>query len=141
SGDTAAHIEEALEQLRELGSHLGEEIAVALTVGDDGNPGAPLVMAEVVDDAGFDELVDAQVARINAESGGQHVRRITDPSQATGGGAGGNGHDLLYLWHTPDGLFAASTSGARLAELARGGGFAGSPLHQRLAEIYRDGTG
>src|SRR6185436_15743300 len=52
SGDTAAHIEEALEQLRELGSHLGEEIAVALTVGDDGNPGAPLVMAEVVDDAG-----------------------------------------------------------------------------------------
>jgi hypothetical protein len=47
---------------------------------------------------------------------------------------------VLYLWHRADGLFAASTSGARLAELERGG-FAGSSLHGRLAEIYRDGTG
>jgi hypothetical protein len=138
----AAHIADALEQLRELGSHLGEEIAVALTVDGDGDPGDPLVLAEVVDDSGFDELVDAQVTRINAEAGGEHARRITDPSQATDGA---DGDGVLYFWHTPDGLFAASTSGARLAELEGGaagaGGFAGSKLHQRLAEIYQDGTG
>ena len=84
---------------------------------------------------GFDELLDAQIARINAEAGSEHVRRIDDPSQATGG------EGVLYLWHSPDGLLAASTSAARLADLEGGGGFAGSALHQRLAEIYRDGTG
>ena len=137
-GGTDAHIEEALEQLRELGSHLGEEIAVALVVADDGKPGDPLVMAEVVDAAGFDQLLDAQIARINAEAGDEHVRRIDDLSQATGN----DSDDVLYLWHTPDGLLAASTSGARLADLdSAGGGFAGSSLHQRLAEIYSDGTG
>jgi hypothetical protein len=133
-GDTETHLEDALEQLRELGSHLGGEIAVSLAVGDDGEPGEPLVMAEVLDAAGFDALVDAHVARINAEIGSEHVRRIDDPSQATD-------DEVLYLWHSPDGLFAASTSGRRLAELAAGTSFAGSDLHARLSEIYRDGTG
>jgi ferric-dicitrate binding protein FerR (iron transport regulator) len=136
---TTEHVSDALEQLRELGSHLGEEIAVSLAVDGDNDPGDPLIMAEVVDASGFDELLDAMIARINAEAGGQHLRRIVDPSQAA---AAGDDDDVLYLWHSPDGLLAASTSPARLAELALGaGGFAGSGLHQRLADVYRDGTG
>jgi hypothetical protein len=140
AGDgAAAHVAEALEHLRELGAHLGEEIAVALVVddgvvGDDGSHGAPLVFAEVVDAAGLDALIDAHVERINAEAGGEHLRRVDDPSQATGEG-------VLYLWLSPDGLFAASPSGALLAELASGGGFASRTLHERLAEIYQGGTG
>jgi len=142
AGGADAHIADALEHLRELGSHLGEEIAVAVAVDAAGEPGEPLVMAEVVDGAGFDALVDAQVARINAEAGGERLRRIDDPSRATGDGDGdGDGDGVLYLWHTRDGLFAASTSAARLAELTSGGGFAGSALDARLREIYRDGTG
>jgi len=134
-GADATRVAGALEHLREFGSHLGEEIAVAVAVDATGEPGAPLVLAEVVDGAGFDALVDAEAARINAEAGVERLRRIDDPSQAAAG------EGVLYLWHAPDGLFAASTSAARLGELAQGGGFAGSSLHARLTEIYRDGTG
>jgi hypothetical protein len=135
---TARHISEALEQLRELGSHLGEEIAVAIVIDPDSRSGEPLVMAEVIDAAGLEALLDEQIARINAEAGGQHVRRIDDPSQATGT----DSDDVLYLWLSPDGLLAASNSAARLVELdTGGGGFAGTALHERLADVYRDGTG
>jgi hypothetical protein len=141
---TAEHVTAALEQLRELGSHLGEEIAVVFVLGENGdsNEAEPLVMAEVIDAAGFDELLDAHIAQINAEGSGEHVRRVDDPSQIAGAG-GADRDDVLYLWLSPDGLLAASTSGPRLAELARGGGggFAGTGLHQRLADVYRNGTG
>ncbi|MCM2268999.1 MAG: FecR domain-containing protein [Thermoanaerobaculia bacterium] len=133
-GADAARISETIDHLREFGSHLGEEIAVAVAVDATGEPGAPVVFAEVADAAGFDALVDAEIARLNAEAGAEKLRRVADPSQAAAG------EGVLYLWHSADGLFAASTSAARLAELAAGG-FAGSTLHGRLAAIYRDGTG
>ena len=134
AGADAARIADTLDHLREFGSHLGEEIAVAVGVDSAGEPGAPLVFAQVVDAAGFDELLDAEIARLNAEAGAERLRRVGDPSAADAG------EGVLYLWHGADGLFAASTSPTRLAELASGG-FAGSALHGRLTEIYRDGTG
>jgi hypothetical protein len=134
-GADAARIAEALDHLREFGSHLGEEIAVAVAVDATGEPGDPLVFAEVVDARGFDALLDAEIARLNAEAGAERLRRVDDPAQATAGDG------VLYLWHSTDGMFAASTSATRLADLAGGGGFAGSSLHGRLVEIYRDGTG
>jgi len=134
SGGEAAKISDALAHLRDFGSHLGDEIAVAVGVDATGEPFDPVVFAEVADARGFDELVDAEIARLNAEAGAARIVRVDDPSQV----AAADG--TLFLWRSADGLFAASPSPARLAELA-GGGFAGSALHGRLVEIYRDGTG
>jgi hypothetical protein len=132
-GDDAARVTDALAHLRDFGSRLGEEIAVALAVDERGNPGAPLLLAEIVNVRGFDALLDAEIARVNVEAGAERLRRVADPAQAAG-------TEGLLLWTTPDGLLAASPSAERLRAFAAGG-FAGSAFHRRLGEIYAEGTG
>ena len=140
-GGKADEISAALEELRAVGGRLGPEVAIALEAGRQHGPEAPVVLAEVVDARGFEALLDREIARLNETPGGPAVRRVADPSAPVAPAE----HELL-IWLAPDGLLAASPSAARLAEVERAlaaggrGGFAGTPLHGRLAELYAGGV-
>ncbi|HSM14152.1 MAG TPA: hypothetical protein VLA66_08790, partial [Thermoanaerobaculia bacterium] len=132
-GAHGAEVRTALEELRRFGERLGPEVVVALGRGADGEPGEPLVLAEIADPRGFAELVDEEIARINAESAeGPVVVRVEGP----GPDADSRG---LAVWLAPGDLLVASPSRARLAAVGEPG-FADSRFHARLAEAYRDGA-
>lgn len=130
----------AIERLRDLGSGLGEEIAVAVALDAQGEPSTPVVMAEVID-RGFASALDAEIARLEAQiaagGAGAHLRRVASPAEATTDGG-------LLIWLVDDLVVASpSADGLRAVEsaLASGSGFAGTPLHGRLAEVYAGGAG
>jgi ferric-dicitrate binding protein FerR (iron transport regulator) len=138
---------EVIERLRGFGSHLGEEVVIAVPVGqaqaaaEDEDLAAPVVLAEIARPASFPDVLAAEVARLEAESGGKAELVIVD-DPATAAPAG---ECELYLWADGD-LFAASPSLELLRQVAavrRGGAsaFAGTDFHARLTEAYREGAG
>ena len=123
-GDAAAHIEDAFEQLRELGSRLGEEIAVALVVDDDGRARRP------AGDGGGRRSPPASMSWSTRRSRGSTPRRAASTCAASTIRRRRPAARTCSTSGTrPTDCSAASTSAARLAELDGGGGFAGSALH------------
>jgi len=136
-----AELENALDHLRQLGEQLGDEIAFALEAAD-GDEDAPLFLAEARDAAALSALLDAEIARLNAElaeEGGRLVR-IADPRTAAA-----LPEHALAVWLAGD-LLAASPRLDRLAALAAAldsgaRPFVGTPFHARLASVYGEGAG
>lgn len=134
-------LRDLLERVAALGTHLGEEIVVTVSLNDQGSPEAPLFLAEVANPAGFAAVLASEVERLNAaSSSGAHLRIISDPATA----AAGDGSELL-LWHAGD-LFAATPSLAELQALAvrlaapGSNPFVASDFHRRLEESYSQGA-
>lgn len=140
SPETAAEIRAALGDLRDLGSHLGDEIAIALPLAADDKPGVPLLLAEVRSSAGLAEAIDQEIARLQSRAPEPlHLTRVEDPATAN------PGDDVLVLWVAPGDVLAASPSILALRELQislRDGqsAFVSTPFHQRLAAAYADGV-
>ncbi len=116
-------------------------MSVALDAAGDGGS-APLLLAEVRDAATFSELLDAEIARLDAEAGTASGRlvRVADPRTAPP-----LPEHALAIWLADD-VVAASPRLDRLAglagELASGAQpFAGTPFHGRLAAAYAEGAG
>jgi len=134
-------IADGIRRLHDLGAALGDEIGVAVGFDAAGGTTQPLLLAEVRDAAGFDGVLDAEIARINAEAGDREpIRRVDDPATASGDGK------TLLVWRPSPDLVVASPDADRLravaAEIASGSNpFVGSRLRQRLAETYAGGTG
>ncbi|HLF57302.1 MAG TPA: FecR domain-containing protein [Thermoanaerobaculia bacterium] len=138
-GESARHLAEAVAELGEFGAHLGGELAIAVAFDGARHGEAPLLLAEIADGRGFDELLDGEIARVNDHAQKTVLVRIADPASAS------PVEGAILVWRAADDLLAASPSAARLAELGAaldtGGGFAGTPLHARLAEVYSRGAG
>lgn len=136
---TADEIRAALDDLRDFGSHLGDEIAVALPASGEGKPGEPLLLAEVSSSSRLAEAIDQEIARLASHLGDpQRLVRIENPAAAQ------PDEHRLFIWLAPGDVLAASPSIARLRELAATiaaghGAFAESAFHQRLAAAYADG--
>jgi hypothetical protein len=142
SAETAEEVRQALGDLRDLGAHLGAEIAVALPRNGSGDvhSSAPLLLAEVTSPASFSAALDEEITRLQTKNPeAAHLRRIEDPSQLTAA------EDGFMVWVSPAGVVGASPSAERLralqAALATGGsGFAATPFHARLAAAYAEGV-
>ena len=157
--------EQAWARVREFGSHLGEEIVVSAEMDAKGEPNGVLVLGEVKNAASFRTYLDGQLARFASESGNElNVRIIDDPMTATVAGTSTAAtvnskaktkdapakntatKSELFVWIHND-IFAASPQIERLRMLATtlnapgANRFAGSPFHQRINDIYRDGAG
>jgi len=131
--ERGAEIRSALEELRRFGARLGPEVVIALGRGGSGEPGEPVLLAEIADRSGFEAFLDDEIAHLNAESGdGERIRRVESPS--VGGEFRG-----LTVWIAPGDLLVATPSTARLAAIATGG-FESSPFHVRLREAYAGGA-
>ncbi len=133
-------IEETLSRIRAFGQQLGGEVVVAVAGDGDGRPKAPIFLAEVTDEASFLNVLQAETARINAETGHGLLVIVSDPATAVPAAI-----DALYL-HESGGIFAASPSLDLLREFdqaraAGASGFVGTPLYARLREAYGQGVG
>jgi ferric-dicitrate binding protein FerR (iron transport regulator) len=124
-----------IEKIGALGANLGDEVAVAFNAGDDqnGKDHAPVLLAEVTNEAAFRATVEQELAG----QGGKHpIRFIDDPATA------GADDDALLVWLN-NGLMVASPSAEEIRKIAAGGNnaFTSGSFYGRIAQDYRDGAG
>lgn len=156
-GDGPGINEQTMARVLEFGSHLGEEIVVSAEMDAKNEPKSVLVLGEIKNAASFRTYLDGQLGRITNElDDTAKVRIIDDPLTATvtnspaaaktAGAKDAANRSELFVWIHND-VFAASPQIESLRGLATtinaGGGtrFAGTPFHQRINDIYRDGAG
>lgn len=136
SSENEARFHEMIERVGALGRNLGDEVAVAV-----GPHGQPVLYAQVTGPA-FAATLAQEIAAINQKAGHEVIRLVADPAHP---GTSGDGHDVLLAW-VGNGHFVASPDAARLVQVAgnaQGGAnpFAASTFHQKIAQVYADGTG
>ncbi|HEU4433008.1 MAG TPA: FecR domain-containing protein, partial [Pyrinomonadaceae bacterium] len=137
------NMDQVVETIRQFGSYLGEEIAVSVSVDEKGEPGEPLVLAELKNSTGFREFIEQQVAKYsNDPKANAKLVFVEDPKTAVADGSG----EHLYLW-IQNNQFAASPKLKQLQDLQgviAGGGqssFTATPFRNRIAQVYQDGAG
>jgi FecR-like protein len=155
SGHKGPSLDEVIGSIREFGDYLGDEIAVSVSMDEQGNPVAPLVLAELKNSAGFQQFVEQQVAKFALSSQGKpSIRFIDNPlsesmtatTTTTTTAEPGKQKEELYVWVQKD-IFAASPKMNQLQDLARvvqGGtvsSFTSTPFHNRVAQLYQEGAG
>ncbi|MHB8735704.1 MAG: FecR domain-containing protein [Terriglobales bacterium] len=143
-GGHNAEMDAAMQRLRTLGGYLGDEVAVGANLDATGRPLGPLVLTTLKDGSGLRNYVESQAG---AAGHGPKPEFIDNPLALppdTASLTPAPPH-TLYLWEHGD-LLAASPRLAVLQQFALGlqvpgSGFVHSPLHDRIAEVYRQGTG
>jgi len=155
SGHKGPKLDEVIGSIREFGDYLGDEIAVSVSMDQQGNPVAPLVLAELKNSAGFQQFVEQQVAKFADNSQGKPAIRFIDnplseslmtTTTTTTAADPGKQKEELYVWVQKD-IFAASPKINQLQDLARvvqGGtvsSFTSTPFHDRVAQLYQEGAG
>jgi predicted anti-sigma-YlaC factor YlaD len=130
-------LSEMIDHVRVLGSHLGDEIAVAVT-GSRSGPEDVMVLADVRNPSG----VLAEINTIARSSSGNTIRVLTDPAQLASfrgneqGPVAYIGGSVLVLASSPRAVYdviVAQRSGAS--------GFSARPFYSSLAQAYSKGAG
>ncbi|MGI8838670.1 MAG: DUF3352 domain-containing protein, partial [Pyrinomonadaceae bacterium] len=145
SGHHGPNVDQVINSIREFGDYLGDEIAVSVSLDENHEPGAPVVLAELKNANGFRPFLEQQIAKFAGKTTDRpDIRFVDDPLTATASGE--KGKKQLFVWIQND-LFAASPDlpqVQRLANVVQKGGtnsFASSPFHNRIAEVYKQGAG
>jgi ferric-dicitrate binding protein FerR (iron transport regulator) len=134
-----AGVNKAIETVRELGAFLGPELVVAISRDASGAPGAPVVLAEVKDAAGFRSSLESHVASLAKASDAAGLRIVEDAAAIDNGSA-------LSVLIRGD-LVAVSPHGDALRSVASVAGtpetnaFRATPFYTRLATEYQAGVG
>ncbi|HLE62131.1 MAG TPA: hypothetical protein VI750_03275, partial [Pyrinomonadaceae bacterium] len=145
------NMDQVIDTIRHFGDYLGEEIAVSVSMDEKGEPGAPLVLAELKNGGGFRQIFEQQISKFEANAtsttGRPQINFLEDPLTTNAvASAPGKKNDVLYVWIQNE-LFAASPNLTKLQNVARlmqtsgSSGFTSAPFHERIAQVYRDGAG
>ena len=131
---------QAIDLVREFGSYLGDEIVIAAAANPKGSgePGEPVVLAEVKDGGAFRSFLEGQLEKLGSER--RHARIIDDPMNIAS-----EGKDEFSIWITGN-LVAVSPRQEQLQSLAtrvrqNAKPFASTPFYAQIANLYRDGAG
>jgi hypothetical protein len=141
----AQNMDQVVETIQQFGSHLGDEIAVSVSIDEKGEPGEPLVLAELKNSDGFRQVLEQQIAKYSGDPNQTAIKFVENPLTAVSD-AGDTKREKLNVWIQND-LFAASPKLEKLQQLATvvaGGGtssFAGTPFRNRIAQVYQEGAG
>lgn len=92
-GEGAAKRSEIVNKIAELGQYIGNEIAVSAAITAQGNPGNPLVVADLTNPAGFRSSLEQQVSA--SASQGLTIDIIDNPATAATASV-----NTLYVWIT-----------------------------------------
>ncbi|HKO63122.1 MAG TPA: FecR domain-containing protein [Pyrinomonadaceae bacterium] len=140
------NVDQVMGTIKEFGDYLGDEVAVSVSMDEKGEPGSPLVLAELKNSAGFQQFIEQQMAKFN-EKGRPPVRFVSDPLTATAAAAEpGKKNEELFVW-IQNNLFAASPKLNQLQALVgvvQGGGrssFTATPFHAHVSQLYQQGAG
>src|SRR5215467_3345288 len=141
----AQNMDQVVETIRQFGSVLGDEIAVSVSMDDQGRPGEPLVLAELKNSQGFRQFLEQEIAKYSGDKKGQpEIRFIENPATAVPPSEGKR--EDLYVWIQGD-LFAASPELRQLQNVATAIGngsvssFTATPFRNRIAQVYQEGAG
>src|SRR5678815_2687928 len=92
----AQNMDQVVETIRQFGSYLGDEIAVSVSMDEKGEPGEPLVLAELKNSTGFREFIEQQIAKYsNDPKATAKLVFVEDPKTADVVDPIG---DHLYVW-------------------------------------------
>lgn len=139
----AQNMDKVVETIRQFGSHLGDEIAVSVSMDEQGKPGDPLVLAELKDAAGFRAVLEQEIAKL---AGNDRPEIVFVENPLTAVDTNTTKKEKLHVW-IQNNLFAASPKLAQLQQLATviaGGGsssFTATPFRSRIAQVYQSGAG
>ncbi|HEX2165038.1 MAG TPA: FecR family protein, partial [Thermoanaerobaculia bacterium] len=133
----AAHIEDALARLTDLGGQLGDEVVVTFGARGEGEGGESLlVLAEVANPDAFADALAAEAARHDGDD--DELVIVRDLAELSGD------EDGLVVWVSDAGWMAAGgrerLDAFAAAAAAGGSGFADGELGQAVARAYADGT-
>ncbi len=138
------NMDQVVETIRQFGSYLGDEIAVSVSMDDKGEPGEPLVLAELKNSDGFRQFLEQEIAKYaGGKKGGPEIQFVENPATVT---ANGDKQDKLYVWIQAN-LFAASPKLQQLQNLAMvmasgsTSSFTATPFRNRIAQVYQEGAG
>jgi ferric-dicitrate binding protein FerR (iron transport regulator) len=131
---------QAIDLLREFGSHLGDEIVIAASANakGTGEPEEPVVLAEVKDGGAFRGFLEGQLDKLGSEK--KHARIVDDPAFASAAGK-----DEFFIWIAGN-VVAVSPRQDSLKGLATrmrsdAKPFSATPFYAQIANLYRDGAG
>ncbi len=129
-------LDQVIADMSTMSGYLGDEMVVSASLGANGRPGQPVIMAELKQ-AGFEAFAQAEVAKLSAGAHAQHLRIVTDPSAI--GVIAPEQCVLLILPH----LVALSTNAAALQQLAAGTPtqFPSTQFGQQIVDAYGAGVG
>ena len=148
SNERGHNVDQVMGTIREFGDYLGDEIAVSVSIDGNGDPVAPLVLAELKNSAGLQQFLEQQVAKYAGNQQGRpEIRFVADPASETPAAViPGKKVNELFVWIEND-LFAASPKLQQLqavTSVVRGGGqsgFTSTAFHNRIAQVYQEGAG
>jgi ferric-dicitrate binding protein FerR (iron transport regulator) len=133
-------LNQAIELVREFGSHLGDEVVIAAAANPKGSgePEEPVILAEVKDGGAFRGFLEGQLDKLGSER--KHARIIDDPMNIAS-----EGKDEFSIWISGN-LVAVSPRQDSLRSLAarmrqEAKPFASTPFYAQIANLYRDGAG
>ena len=141
----AQNMDQVVETVRQFGAHLGDEIAVSVSINDQGRPSEPLVLAELKNSQGFRQLLEQEIAKYAGDKKGRpEIVFVENPTSAVQQSDDKN--ERLYVWISEN-LLVASPKLQQLQNvgtaLANGGvtSFTSTPFRNRIAEVYQSGAG
>ena len=139
------NMDQVVETIRQFGSYLGDEIAVSVSIDEKGNPGEPLVLADLKNSQGFRPFLEQEIAKYAGDKKGRPELQFVENPMAAAAGADDK-TEKLYVW-IQENLFAASPKLQQLQSLATAkanGGFSSftaTPFRNRIAQVYQEGAG
>ncbi len=141
----AQNMDKVVGTIRQFGSYLGDEIAVSVSMDDNGKPDEPLVLAELKNSQGFRQFLEQEIAKYSSDKkGGPEIEFIENPASATP--LSGDSKEKLYIW-IQDNLMAASPKLQQLQSVATAisngnmSSFKSTPFHNRIAQVYHEVAG
>ena len=142
----AQNMDQVVETIRQFGSYLGDEIAVSVSMDEQGRPGEPLVLAELKNSQGFRQFLEQEIAKYAGDKKGRpEIVFVEDPATATAPSTDDK-REKLYVWIQSN-LFAASPKLQQLQGVAGAvtngstSNFSATPFHNRIAQVYQEGAG
>ncbi len=142
AGDFQEHVDEVVAAFEQLGSYLGDEVAVGGFL-EDNEVGGVVALAEVTDADGLRRYIEEKLAEIAGEHPDAEIDGpifVEDPRNV------GDQGENLYIWFYEGGKAVASNSADRLRQVATllldGGDnpFVGTPFYESIAALYNEGT-
>ncbi|MBI4470166.1 MAG: FecR domain-containing protein [Acidobacteria bacterium] len=145
--DRGPGLHRVMEQIREFGGFLGEEVVISAEMDSRGEPGSPLVLAELKDPAGFRSYLQVRLESLGREARkSPNVRMVDHPLTERIEPGSPSGRPDVFVW-TQDHLLAASPKLSSLRSLAASiespgvRRFRQRSFHASLSKVYRDGAG
>src|SRR5215216_4939816 len=139
------NMDQVVETIRQFGSYLGDEIAVSVSMDEQGRPTEPLVLAELKNSQGFRQFLEQEIAKYaGVKKGRPEIQFVENPSTAVS--QSDDKREKLYVW-IQENLFVASPKLQQLQNVGTAlstgnvSSFTATPFHNRIAQVYQEGAG